>query len=367
MVACSSGAPKPEPESKVAAQGKSTKPSGKANTVEKPTQEVQGEVEYEPPPPPVVPVIEPDPGPLRFEPSIGPGGRLPYELPPAVEDAPDPSGESGGRLPDGLPPATEDARGEPTSAPGLSQQWKFGWTNDSETFAYCDVGEPSGGCHTRTVSGHGESLSPSQWSSFEQERGPLERGANTWRYGDLTVTYVREGTLLRVGGRTGADHPRGKADIEEFSFDSEWYFQTQGEVGLGVFSLSPDGDNAAVVVVGLTRTGHHETQIALLETGVFAGMVYAGQGQGEVKDGEFVAAAAWFARAGTVSTAWRHPYDEACARARGRADGVQAALTKAIEAGGVAAMAKAASDPDLSNVRREPWFEALVRPDRGGA
>lgn len=82
---------------------------------------------------------------------------------------------------------------------------------------------------------------------------------------------------------------------------------------------------------------------------------------GALARSEFAAAAALFHRETHADpTAWKGPYNLACAYARAGAPATEAALREAVRRDGAAVRRRAVDDADLASVRDRPWFAALV-------
>lgn len=277
---------------------------------------------------------KPTPGPLRFEPATGPGGPLPHA---ARADDPD-----------------EEAR---------SSAWDFGWTKDGKAFASCnyDASDEGGECTVQSTNGKvTDRFAPGAWADYVKKQGPIERGKTTWPYGDIVLTSTRKGPELKVGGRVASEASGGVPDLVTATFDPDNFFEDEGEVGIGFASVSPDGTRMAIAAVAVLGEIDQQLQIEMLETSELAARVYSAHGFRARETGNHERAAQFFARAAEVSDAWKHPYNEACARATGRLEGIETALATAIARGGAQAKAKAKRDPDLASVRSEAWFATLV-------
>lgn len=79
--------------------------------------------------------------------------------------------------------------------------------------------------------------------------------------------------------------------------------------------------------------------------------------------GRFAEAQRGFAAVALADTkAWKHPFNLACAAARGgNAELARVGLVEAVRRGGKAAVDKARRDADLASVRTEAWFEPVMR------
>lgn len=104
--------------------------------------------------------------------------------------------------------------------------------------------------------------------------------------------------------------------------------------------------------------GYHVT---LHDARALAAFAYNAEGLAQLKAGQFARAAGLFKRVSTLDPkAWKGPYNLACAHARAREpDAARGALEEAIRRGGDAVRRKLPADPDLENIRAEPWFSGL--------
>lgn len=86
-------------------------------------------------------------------------------------------------------------------------------------------------------------------------------------------------------------------------------------------------------------------------------------GWAHLKAKDYAAALPYFAQASLAEpTAWKHPYNLACAAAlAGDHEAAQLGLAAAVARDREATASKARRDADLASVRDEPWFEPLLR------
>ena len=274
-------------------------------------------------------------GPLGFDPPDGPGGKLPFE-----------------------PLAKPD---EEPETPGA--YWNFGWTRDGSEFAWCmnDASDDGGECYLVNEKGKTEkTFEPDEWDAMAKKKGPFFRGSETWAYPGVTITARREGPKLSVGGRAASETSGGKIDLFTHEYDPEMYFEGEGDVGIGYVAVSQDGKWMAIASVARLGFTDEQTEVDIIGTEAFAAAVYGAHGWAGFRAKKYEDAAKWFGEAARVSQAWKHPYNEACARALGELEGTEAALKLAIERGGDPVKKKANKDKDLANVRDEAWFKSLV-------
>lgn len=124
---------------------------------------------------------------------------------------------------------------------------------------------------------------------------------------------------------------------------------------------APDGQLLAAVVH--FNEGEHEDayRVVLMPAGPLAAAAYRAEGLAALARSEFAAAAALFHRETHADpTAWKGPYNLACAYARAGAPATEAALREAVRRDGAAVRRRAVDDADLASVRDRPWFAALV-------
>ena len=280
------------------------------------------------PPPPVG--EKPAAGPLRFDPVQAGDGRLPTS--PEAE-----IGEDGTML---------------------NHIMAFGWSARGDAFLYCFDNAGPGDCNELELDGKRRRLAgdDAKWRKIEKRAKPLHRGAERWPYGDITITWKELPAQLHVGGRVGASG--GTPDLHKFKFDREEF--SDALIYPEVISVSPDGEHMAIVAHAALGEAIEDVQPKLVKTSAFAASVYSAAGFDNLRAERYEDAQKWFARATATGQHWKHPYNLACARARGGLDGVETALRVAIDRGGEAVKVKARKDTDLDKVRAQPWFAALV-------
>lgn len=272
-------------------------------------------------------------GPMTFDPPIAGDGKLPHDPRGAIDP------EVG------------------TMAYHLDT---FGWSADSRTFMACgDSGaDVDGPCVFVDLGGESETLMGDDPRFAERmAAGPFAVGSTQWRYGgEITFTWSAKEMSVELGGRLGSG--RGKHDILSWRFDEQEF--AGGEAYPEVVSLSPDGEQLAVVGHASLGEVADEWTPKLIDVDQFAAEVYAQVAFDHLKASEYAEAETWFAKAAAVDDHWKHPYNLACVRARAGAEGVEPALRQAIERGGESVRRKARTDADLDAVRREAWFVELL-------
>ena len=239
------------------------------------------------PKPEASPPPAPSPGPVAFDPVQAGDGRLPVSPLSEID-------EDVGTM--------------------LNHIQEFGWNSDGSAFLYCfDNGGP-GDCHHVPVSGKPRQMmgGTRRWSKLVKANRPLAKGAKTWPYPDVTITWAQKKHKLLIGGRVGK--LSGKPDIHVIKFDREF---AEAMVYPEVVSVSPDGTH--VIIVGHAAWGEALEEVAhrLITTASFAANAYSSAGFEHLRKEKFEDAARWFQRATDVGSAWKHPFNLACARARG--------------------------------------------------
>lgn len=240
----------------------------------------------------------------------------------------------------------------------ISHVTKWGWTSAGDAFVYCYDDMDAGSCEVQDKDGKqmlSASVEDDAWKTFEKTAGTLGHGPTDWSYGDVTITWAQNGRSLQVGAKVGDGN---KPDVIRFEkLDPEdgdaMYFPE-------LVSLSPDRSSLAIVAryaVGEPIQGHH---ISVVATSTVAGEAYGSAGFAAMNAKKYEDAQGWFDKASAASSAWKHPYNLACARSLGGLDGVEDALREAVKRGGKTASDKANKDKDLAKAREQAWFAAVV-------
>ena len=266
--------------------------------------------------------------------------------------------------------------------------WAFGWTADGKAFAYCTVvsGAECELCtfvsldeSVETLSsgeecddGGATKLSAKQLKERLKERGVMLRDGE-WAHGGELVATTREvagrpddfGTkrstlVVGAGRRDGsvegdAVHEDGCAEGE--GEGSHCFVDAHPDV----IAASPDG--ASVAILGHFWEGEFSDTFVLtiVPAGRLAAASYNREGLDALGRSDFEAAAtAFLAAMHADPSAWKGPYNLACAYARAADPRAQPALEEAVVRGGDVVREKAKKDPDLDSVRAQAWFKTSI-------
>ena len=268
---------------------------------------------------------------------------------PADPDEGEPPDVSGLPVPPiGEKPKPGPIKGTPKKVELLSPVERWGWTKDGQSFYYCVPNDGPGDCRRVPVDGKPQNV--------RKLPSGLDKGATTWAYGDIEITsHVKEPTV-HVGGRVGSG--RGKPNVFAVRFKEE--LERGADYVLEVVSVSPRGKHMVFLVHAELGHAFVEVEHKLTTTKSFAATVYSATGFNHLRAEKFEGAERWFSRAAAIGDHWKHPYNLACARARGKLGGVETALRNAVSRGGDPVKAKAKRDKDLASVRGQEWFTTLV-------
>jgi hypothetical protein len=266
--------------------------------------------------------------------------------------------------------------------------WAFGWTTDGSAFAHCTVisGAVCKLCTFTKLDGTSETL----WSGEECESGGallsdaqlearlVERGVAVrdaeWAHGSELVVTVGEAkgppddvgmsrSILEVGtewrdGSPGATVHRENGCPKDTS-DPACFVDAHAD------AILPSPDGSWVAILGHMWEGEFSDTftLALVPAGRLAAGSYNKRGLDALARGDFEAAATAFLAAMHADTsAWKGPYNLACAYARAADPRARPALEVAVERGGEVVREKASKDGDLDSLRSQPWFTALIGP-----
>ncbi|WAS97382.1 TPR end-of-group domain-containing protein [Nannocystis punicea] len=268
--------------------------------------------------------------------------------------------------------------------------WAAGWTADGAAFAYCTIvsGEDCklctfvgmDGAKEELVSGAqcwaGKTATKLKESALRArlaERGVAVRDG-TWAHGGELVVTAREllgapdaggqaRGILKVGAARRDGTAAGEAH-EVVSCDStKEGLYCQLEAHAEVLAQSPDGQTVAILSHTWAGEWSDTFQLALMPAGRLAAAAYQQQGLDALGRQDFAAAATAFVAATHADpSAWKGPYNLACAYARAGDERARPALRLAVERGGEAVRKKAATDKDLDGVRAQAWFAATLEP-----
>jgi hypothetical protein len=262
--------------------------------------------------------------------------------------------------------------------------WALGWTADGSAFAYCEFSPPE--CEkciftkpdgeveqlaTRDCGGQGTRVSSKQLKQRVAERGVALRDGDWAHGGELVITNrTIEGKPDSLGEpratlEVGTARRDGSAAGDAYREDA--CFQASGETSC--FSIAhadaivPSPDGTWVAILGHMWFGEWSDTfvVELMPAGRLAAATYNRQGLDALAREDFEAAATAFAAVMHADpTAWKGPYNLACAYARAADPRAQLALQVAVERGGDAVREKAVKDADLDAVRSQAWFTALI-------
>lgn len=282
------------------------------------------------------PEFSPKPGPMRFEPADTGDGRLPQ--------GPDAHREDGSML---------------------DHVTQFGWSDDASEFLLC---WHSGGefpiCRFQVAGGRAETPDTDGEDAHARVQARIAKagftpGPTRWDYGELTITWVADDSAKRV--HFGVEfEEQAVEDVVTLNFASE-FPEDEPALHAEVVSLSRDGTQLAFVAHGWLGEYSDTFQNSLWSAPGFVAKAYTKLGFRHLQAERFVEASAMFERAAAVQPeAWKHPFNMACARARGTSGDARAPLTHAVELGGDAVREKAKTDADLESLRGEAWFVELT-------
>jgi len=293
-------------------------------------------------------------GPLRFEPKEAGDGYLPADI-----------------------------RGK-REATMMDHPRKFGWAADSQSYGYC---QPSGGadcstCVVTQVDGTQESWTRGR--QCERHQGETIKAAwgahrygeasipSTWAFGkDLTIVWKmlpgvepEDGATprlarLRVGAKVKGERPVYFVTVREKSFRE---YMWAHDIFPEVIVPSPDGQRLVIMSHSFAGEFSSTMTVRFIDVADFAFDAYHRTALKHLTKDPARAAELLATAAKIKPDAWKVHHNLACASAlAGQPDRVQPSLSRAIELGGAAALAKARSDKDLDAVRDAAWFSDLVK------
>lgn len=272
------------------------------------------------------------------------------------------------RAGDGELPASPTKHLDPEVGTFFDHPGVFGWTKDGSSFSYCATGcaDHCGDCFEINLDGTVKESPEQTCEAVEALKATLSVPEQVWPYGaDLRVVWRARGRTLELGIEAvdgGAPVWAPAIELaEDFDLDGG------GTIYPELAVLSPNARTLAVLAHGWMGDCSDGFELTLVELGPLAAEAYAKAAFGHHKKGARDRAAAeraaeLFGKAAQADPrAWKHPFNMACALAKGGAgDEAEAPLRRAIELGGSQLRAKARADGDLASVREEPWFQALV-------
>jgi len=253
-----------------------------------------------------------------------------------------------------------------------------GWASDASELAYCQ--EAGGtGAHECGFLKPGGTLE--KVSDFDNARGALVESktdaikkrllakgytssAATWLFApELTLTF-RTAENAGDDPTTGAGILRAGAVIKGEKPILPVYVESKGVLGIHpeAIAISPDGKFLGVVTHGAGGEGNDRFDLKILSVASLAGQVYNDTALSHHKKGDYQRAAELFHKATAADPDnTLAPYNYACALAKLKHPGTEAALKAAIAVGGAKVKAKAAKDSDFADVKDAAWFAPLLK------
>jgi len=252
-----------------------------------------------------------------------------------------------------------------------------GWASDASELAYCQEADGTGAheCGFLKPGGTLEKV-----NDFDNARGALVESkteaikkrllakgyvssAATWLFApELTLTF-RTAENAGDDPTTGAGILRAGAVIKGEKPILPVYVETKGVLGIHpeAIAISPDGKFLGVVTHGAGGEGNDRFDLKILSVASLAGQVYNDTALSHHKKGDYQRAAELFHKATAADPDnTLAPYNYACALAKLKHPGTEAALKAAIAVGGAKVKAKAAKDSDFADVKDAAWFAPLL-------
>jgi hypothetical protein len=345
------------------------------------------------------PAVPPDqPAASSASSAATPPDATPTAPPPAAADAGEPTlatpafaaGPFEVRVGKGKPIAPTKAFPQAHVGPDMQDHaWAFGWTADSGAFAHCTIvsGEDCKHCTYTRPDGAREQLRSGKQctekgvtmvTKKDLKQRLVDRGVavrdGEWAHGGAVLVTTREvmgapdsdgeaRAILKVGAarRDGS----GEADAYEEAACTRDKGQTScfTVAHAEAILLSPDG--ATVAILGHMWEGEYSDTFSLgfIPAGRLAAAAYNQQGLAALARNDLPAAAdAFLAAMHADPTAWKGPYNLACAHARAADPRARPALQAALDRAPDPVRKRAATDKDLDSVRTQPWFTAMLTP-----
>jgi hypothetical protein len=252
-----------------------------------------------------------------------------------------------------------------------------GWAADGSELAYCTEAEGTGAHECGFLKPGGK---VEQVSDFDPAKGIDEAksksihnrlvakgykaAAQTWLYASQLQLAWKAVASNGAGGKNPGVLRAGAQIIGEPEPVLPVYLEAKNVLGMHAeaLALSPDGKYLGVISHGSGGEGNNQFDLRVIALPSLVGQVFNDTALAHHKKGEYQRSAELFHKAIAADPAnTLAPYNYACALAKLKHPGTEAALKAAIALGGDKVKAKAAKDSDFADVKNEAWFAPLLK------